>query len=63
MSAVAIDPRTNRPLGDHGTAVQALEYALHKLGPYDEIDTFLRCWREGDLDEWPEFYAWLGQVA
>jgi hypothetical protein len=24
-----------------------------------EVDTFLRAWREGDLDEWPEFYSWL----
>lgn len=51
------DPSTGRPYGDHGTAMQAIEFALDKLQV--ERDTFLNSWREGDLDEWPEFYAWL----
>lgn len=52
-----IDPRTGRPAGDHGTALQAIQYAVEweRL----EADTFLKCWLEGDLDEWPEFYEWL----
>ncbi len=55
------DPRTGRPLGDHGTAAQAIEYALEVIPRSDcpEPDTFLRAWREGDLEEWPEFYDWL----
>lgn len=55
------DPRTGRPLGDHGTAVQAIDFALehcNEWGP-GEGEDFLRHWREGSLDEWPEFYEWL----
>lgn len=53
------DARTGRPYGDHGTAMQAIEFALDHL--HVEHDTFLNSWREGDLDEWPEFYAWLAK--
>jgi hypothetical protein len=53
------DPRTGRPWGDHGTTQQALEFALDYIDdPYDTIQ-FLKDWREAELDEWPEFYAWL----
>lgn len=51
------DPRTGRPWGDHGTAMQAINFAFDQLSV--ERDTFLKSWREGDLDEWPEFYEWL----
>lgn len=45
---------------DHGTAAQAIEWALeHNPDGALEAGTFLGRWREGDLDEWPEFYAWL----
>lgn len=65
MSTQPIDPRTNRPLGDHGTANDAIEFAMDVLpnltNGCPEADTFLRAWREGDaFDEWPEFYEWLG---
>lgn len=62
MSA-AIDPRTGRPLGDHGTAVDAINFAVDEVpfGECPEPDTFLRAWREGDLEEWPEFYEWLAK--
>ena len=53
-----IDERTGRPIGDHGTALQAIEYALNEIGDCEGVD-FLRAWREGDLGEWPEFYDWL----
>lgn len=61
LEQATIDPRTGRPWGDHGTASQALEWALDggdsDLG--NQIE-FLRAWREGDaFDEWPEFYGWL----
>jgi len=56
-----IDPHTGRPLGDHGTAGQAIEFALDKTDYYHEMDDFLRAWREGDLGEWPEFYEWLAE--
>lgn len=57
MQQEKLDPRTGRPIGDHGTAMQAIDFALDHLSV--ERDTFLKCWREGDLDEWPEFYEWL----
>lgn len=51
------DPRTGRAVGNHGTAVQAIDYALGQTA--GDVETFLRAWREGSLEEWPEFYAWL----
>jgi hypothetical protein len=63
MATAAIDPRIGRPYGDHGTHNQALDYALDHYPRLPDGDgdpaTFLRAWREGDLDEFPEFYAWL----
>lgn len=55
-----IDTRTGRPWGDHGTANDAVEYALDEVDIVEEGD-FLRAWREGDLEEWPEFYTWLAK--
>jgi hypothetical protein len=59
-----IDRRTMRPVGDHGTANDALEWALdvYRNDPSGDgdIEPFLRAWREGDaMGEWPEFYEWL----
>lgn len=57
----SIDPRTGRPIGDHGTGEQAIRWVLH----YADFDTrcqpdqFLQGWEEGDLQEYPEFYEWL----
>jgi hypothetical protein len=59
-----IDERTGRQAGNHGTANQALEYALdvHEADPGNQLE-FLRAWREGDLaDEWPDFYTWLNAL-
>lgn len=58
-----IDPRTGRPLGDHGSAEAAIEFALdgtnHDHDAYNAL-TFLSAWREGAaFEEWPEFYPWL----
>jgi hypothetical protein len=45
---------------DHGTADQAIEFALmHKSAAWTLEREFLAAWREGDLDEWPEYYDWL----
>jgi hypothetical protein len=57
----AVDPRTNRLVGDHGTADQAIEWALdHSADGAWEAHTFLNQWRHGNAaDEWPEFYQWL----
>lgn len=57
----AIDPRTGRSFGDHGTAQEAIDFALDAMGSVDgwAVATFLRCWREGDLESYPEFYLWL----
>lgn len=57
----AVDPRTGRPVGDHGTANQAIAYMLdeHEADPGNQVE-FMRAWREGDLaDEWPDYYQWL----
>lgn len=51
------DPSTGRPFGDHGTAQDAIDFAVDILA--GEHHTFLKCWREGNLTEWPEFYHWL----
>jgi hypothetical protein len=57
---MANDPRTGRPFGDHGTANDAIEYALDVVMDEDcDCSGFLRAWREGDLGDWPEFYEWL----
>lgn len=55
---MATDPRTGRPVGDHGTANDAIDFALEHAGM--EEREFLDAWRDGSaFDEWPEFYAWL----
>lgn len=68
MAQNELDPRTGRPFGDHGTAVQALNFALYHMkdedGGYpvndDDRMMFLREWFEGAAaDEFPEFYTWL----
>jgi hypothetical protein len=48
-----------RGLSDHGTAADALEFAFHEIADGDEAWAFLKSWRFGELDEWPEYYAWL----
>jgi hypothetical protein len=55
----AIDPRTGRPFGDHGPAALAIEFAVDRVDGPGEGEDFLRAWREGSLDEWPEFYEFL----
>lgn len=57
-TSTAIDPRTGRPVGDHGTGAQAIEFALD-YSRCDDAVTFLGSWKDGSLDEWPEFYKWL----
>lgn len=49
--------KAKRPLGDHGTAQDAIDFALDELRDFHA--DFLTAWREGDLAEWPEFYVWL----
>jgi len=59
----AIDPTTKRPVGDHGTASQAMDYALAGDNEVwtQEVE-FLQAWREGRAaEEWPEFYEWLNE--
>lgn len=56
---VGDDPRTGRPCGDHGSAENAIRYALDHAG--NECQEFLQAWSEGALDEWPEFYPWLAK--
>jgi hypothetical protein len=58
MTAKAIDRATGRPYGDHGQATDAINFAIDQLGSGDQ-DAFLRCWRDGDLSEFPEFYTYL----
>lgn len=62
---MALDPRTGRPLGDHGPAHLAIEYTLEsKFHDHDGYNAlaFLEAWREGSaFEEWPEFYPWLAK--
>lgn len=59
---MTIDPRTDHAVGDHGTAVQAIDYALAgNNSAWTQETEFLRAWREGDLDEIPDFYVWLNK--
>lgn len=64
-STSAIDKRTGRPFGDHGTGDQAIDWIMNHAGMDDrcECEVFLKSWMEGDLDEWPEFYEWLAKVS
>lgn len=55
---IPIDASTGRPNGDHGTAMDAINFALDTSNGL-EADDFLRAWREGDLAEYPDFYEWL----
>ena len=50
---------TERALGDHGTAQQAINFALDEVGWSIDAITFLDDWRIGDLSEWSDFYEWL----
>ena len=59
---VPIDSRTGRPIGDHGTAEQAIAFALDAHSDTLQTYEFLEAWRDGDLDEWPEFYPWLAAL-
>jgi hypothetical protein len=54
---------SERPPGDHGTAQQAIEYAIcyHDPDMLGQEREFLQAWQTGDLSEWPEFYDWLGK--
>lgn len=55
-----LDPKSGRPWGDHGEAVQAIRWALDHNPEGDCMAAdFLRDWESGDLEQWPEFYAWL----
>lgn len=47
-----------RSRDDHGTANQAIDFAIDYT-LCDDAATFLRSWQQGDLAEWPEFYTWL----
>jgi len=47
----------------HGTANDAIEFVVSgaaNCGPGEEVE-FLRAWQQGTLDEWPEYYNWLGR--
>jgi hypothetical protein len=55
-----IDPNTGRPCGDHGTAQNALDYALDVIEDWAEMVDFLTAWRDGAaFEDWPEYYDWL----
>lgn len=46
--------------GDHGTAQDAIDFILDSPEPWSASE-FLPRWREGNLDEWPEFYEFLAK--
>lgn len=59
---MAIDPKTGREFGDHGSANEAIDFALDHEGTGMTWE-FLKSWRQGDLEEWPEYYAFLEERA
>ena len=44
---------------DQGTALQAIRFALDHCASDSEAMRFLRDWNACDLDEWPEYKAFL----
>ena len=61
-----IDPETGRPVGDHGTGEQAIDFILHHSEDHDlyKMEAFRKAWQEGAAhEEWPEFYAWLSRQS
>ncbi len=47
-------------LANRGAAADAIDFVLDGPGTvYAEAGIFLKNWREGDLEDWPEYYAWL----
>lgn len=59
---LAIDPDTGRPVGDHGTGDQAIDFILNHAEDHNlfEMEAFLKAWQDGSAyEEWPEYYAWL----
>lgn len=55
------DSRTGRSIGDHGSAHDAITFAIdiHEPDPGNQVE-FLRAWQQGSaFEEWPEFYEWL----
>lgn len=62
MAEPSIDPRTKRPLGDHGKAHQAIEFALENIEDHHDFRLFLDDWMHGGaFENWPEFYPWLAE--
>lgn len=57
--SAAFDPRTGRPYGDHGTAIEAIQFAAESGKVPMEEAAFLKNWMEGNLDQFPEYYSWL----
>jgi hypothetical protein len=58
---MSIDPKTGREFGDHGSADQAVVWALDHSPSWgtEYAHAFLWAWREGDLAGFPDYYAWL----
>lgn len=60
----AMDARRRERPGDHGEAMDAIDWTLdHCPDGGVEAYTFLKCWREGNLDEWPDYYFWLREAG
>lgn len=56
---VELDPRTGRPYVDHGTALQAMQFAIDCRDICGEEKEFISAWLEGNLEDFPEFYDYL----
>lgn len=55
-----IDPRTGRPVADHGEGHHAVQFAIEEIEDHWERSEFLIEWMHGGAWEgWPEFYPWL----
>ena len=60
------DPITGRPYGDHGSAADAIEFALDDPkglidGDAYNLQEFLESWRDGGA--WLEYYVWLRETG
>jgi hypothetical protein len=58
-----LDENTGFPVGFHGGHSHAVDYMLDRMeaDPGNQVE-FLRAWREGNLEEWPEYYEHLHTI-
>lgn len=53
------DPAPEPVPQDSTPPLQAIRFALDHCGTDDQAMSFLRAWNEGNIDEWPDYKAFL----